>query len=60
VTVVVHASVNAGRVEMFGVEQNGTGVDVNRTFPGPAKNPRTLTVNIAMGFGDVEVQHAAA
>ncbi|MBV9870144.1 MAG: PspC domain-containing protein [Frankiaceae bacterium] len=60
VTVVVHASVSAGRIEMFGREQAGTSVEVDRTLPGPAvKHPKTLTVDIEMGFGNVEVEHAA-
>jgi hypothetical protein len=56
----VHATTSAGRVDVFGHEQDGTGVDVRQTTPGIGAHPRTVTLDLQMGYGDVEVRNAAA
>jgi phage shock protein PspC (stress-responsive transcriptional regulator) len=63
VPVNIHVSVSAGRILMFGVEQSGTSVETDRSIavpPLPHQNPTPLDITIDMGFGDVEVEHAAA
>jgi phage shock protein PspC (stress-responsive transcriptional regulator) len=64
-TVIVHAKASAGRIDVFGEEQDGTGVDVRRTVASAAKHPTTVTLDLDMGFGDIELRgpdvfHAAA
>jgi phage shock protein PspC (stress-responsive transcriptional regulator) len=56
----VNASVSAGQVDLLGNKQDGTGVEVHDTLPTSAARPSTLTLNLQMGFGNVEVRHAAA
>jgi hypothetical protein len=58
--VTVNASVSAGQVVLAGTKQDGTGVDVHDTLPTTAARPGTLTLDLAMGFGNVEVRRAAA
>jgi phage shock protein PspC (stress-responsive transcriptional regulator) len=56
----VNASVSAGQVELAGNKQDGTGVEVHDSLPTTAARPGTLTLDLQMGFGNVEVRRAAA
>jgi phage shock protein PspC (stress-responsive transcriptional regulator) len=56
----VHATSSAGRVEVFGHEQDGTGVEVRQSTRGIGAHPRTVTLDLQMGYGDVEVRSEAA
>jgi phage shock protein PspC (stress-responsive transcriptional regulator) len=58
--VVVDATVGAGRLYIFGHEQDGTGVKYFVTKPPTRPHDGTLTVDLRGGFGDLEVQDAAA
>jgi hypothetical protein len=53
----VHATTSAGRVEIFGHEQDGTGVDVQQTIRGKGTGPRVVTLDLQMGLGDIEVRN---
>jgi hypothetical protein len=59
-SVVLHAHASAGRILVFDHEQSGTSVDVEQNLASTAKRPTVVTLDIEMGFGNVEVQHAAA
>jgi phage shock protein PspC (stress-responsive transcriptional regulator) len=56
----VNASVSGGQVSLLGNKQDGTGVEVHDTLPTTAARPGTLTLDLQMGFGNVEVRRAAA
>jgi phage shock protein PspC (stress-responsive transcriptional regulator) len=56
----IHATTSAGRIEVFGHEQDGTSVDLHQSVPATSRDPRVVTLDLQMGFGDVEVRHAAA
>jgi hypothetical protein len=56
----VHATASAGRIEILGHEQDGTSVDVRQTINGSGTDPRLVTLDVQMGFGDVEVRNEAA
>jgi hypothetical protein len=45
---------------VFGNEKDGVGVDVRRTVTGSARPPVTVTLDLQVGYGEVEVRHAAA
>jgi hypothetical protein len=56
----IHAHTSAGRIEFFGREEDGTGVSLDDTHAGSASTARSVTLDLTMGFGDVEVRNAAA
>jgi phage shock protein PspC (stress-responsive transcriptional regulator) len=58
---VIHAHASAGRIEVFDHEDDGTSVDVRRDIA--AAKPATagtLTLDLQVGYGDLEVRDAAA
>jgi hypothetical protein len=57
-TVNLHASTGAGRIEVLGQDQNGTGVKVDRQLVGRGPVPTTINLNVQMGFGDIEISRA--
>lgn len=57
--VYVDAKVAAGRLYMFGHEQDGTGVKSSTTIQ-PKPHDDYLTLHLQAGFGDLEVRSAAA
>ncbi|HWA67862.1 MAG TPA: PspC domain-containing protein [Mycobacteriales bacterium] len=57
--VVVEAKVGAGRVYLFGHEQDGTGLD-EHVSASPTAHDGTLTLQLQDGFGDLEVRDALA
>lgn len=57
-TVNLRASTSAGRIEVLGREQSGTGVDVNRQLVGTGAAPTVIDLTLDMGFGDVEIHRS--
>jgi phage shock protein PspC (stress-responsive transcriptional regulator) len=60
-TVDVRARASAGHLQLLGAERNGTGLDEHQVLA-PASGPSsgTVTLDLRVGFGDVEVDRAAA
>jgi hypothetical protein len=58
--VVVDARVSVGRLDIFGREQNGTGVSTRQAVAATSPRAGTLTLHLQGGFGDVEVRDATA
>jgi phage shock protein PspC (stress-responsive transcriptional regulator) len=56
----VHARTGAGRVLLFGNQKEGVGLDVRTHLAGSAAPPVTVTLDLQVGYGEVEVRHAAA
>jgi phage shock protein PspC (stress-responsive transcriptional regulator) len=56
----VHARTGAGRVLLFGNEKDGVGLDLRTHLAGSAAPPVTVTLDLQVGYGEVEVRHAAA
>jgi phage shock protein PspC (stress-responsive transcriptional regulator) len=56
----VHARTGAGRVLLFGNQKDGVGLDVRTHIAGSAAPPVTVTLDLQVGYGEVEVRHAAA
>jgi phage shock protein PspC (stress-responsive transcriptional regulator) len=59
-SVSVHARTSAGRVLLFGHRQAGTGVDDRFSVISPRPAAGTLTLDLQVGFGDVEVRDASS
>jgi hypothetical protein len=58
--VILHAHVGAGHVVVLGREHNGLGVDVRKVVSGTRPAQGVITLNVSMGYGDVEVIDDAA
>jgi Cell wall-active antibiotics response 4TMS YvqF len=59
-SVSVHARTSAGRVLLFGHRQAGTGVDDRFSAISTRPAAGTLTLDLQVGFGDVEVRDASS
>jgi phage shock protein PspC (stress-responsive transcriptional regulator) len=56
----VDARTSAGRILMFGRESDGTGLHSASSASGTSSAAGTLTIDLQMGYGDVEVRDAPA
>ena len=56
----IHATASAGHVDILGDRQDGAGLDLRQAVASATRSPGVVTLNLQMGFGDVEVRHAAA
>jgi phage shock protein PspC (stress-responsive transcriptional regulator) len=54
------AHTGVGRIEALGHNTSGAGVMEQVNIAGSAAPPLTLTLNLQVGYGEVEVRHAAA
>lgn len=59
-SVSVDARTSAGRILFFGHEEDGTGLHYRSSVTSVKPAAGTLTLNLQMGFGDVEVRDAPA
>ena len=60
VRVVVHAEAGMGRVEVFGIEDEGVSPEVDATAPAPSSGGRTLELDVRVGMGEVDVTRYGA
>jgi phage shock protein PspC (stress-responsive transcriptional regulator) len=58
--VVLHAHAGAGQVVILGEEHNGTGVDVHEVVAGEKSAADPVNLDLSVGYGEMEVQDAAA
>jgi phage shock protein PspC (stress-responsive transcriptional regulator) len=56
VAVDVDAHAGAGDVTVFGIHDDGAGVDVDRFFPGSRAGAPVLELEADIGFGDLEIR----
>ena len=56
VAVDVDAHAGAGDVSVFGIQDDGAGVDVDQFFPGPTADAPVLELDADIGFGDLEIR----
>lgn len=56
---VVHAHSGAGQVVIFGDEHDGLGADYRHAYPGIGTTQDVLTLDVSVGYGQVEVVHEA-
>jgi phage shock protein PspC (stress-responsive transcriptional regulator) len=56
----VDARMSAGRVLLFGRQESGTGIHDKSTAAGTSPAAGTLTLDLQVGYGDVEVRDAPA
>ena len=58
VAVDVDAHAGAGDVSVFGINDDGAGVDVDQFFPGSTADAPVLELDADIGFGDLEIRRA--
>jgi phage shock protein PspC (stress-responsive transcriptional regulator) len=56
----VDARMSAGRVLLFGRQESGTGINDRSMVAGASPGAGTLTLDLQVGYGDVEVRDARA
>ncbi len=59
-SVIVHAHVGAGHVVVLGDQHDGLGLDVRQLVAGTRPGLGVITLNVSMGYGDIEVINDAA
>ena len=59
-SVSVDARMSAGRISLFGHEEDGTGLDNRWTVTRARPGAGTLTLDLQGGYGDMEVRYAPA
>jgi phage shock protein PspC (stress-responsive transcriptional regulator) len=56
----VHARVSAGDIELFGRDHNGTGLDTRENVAGATASAQPLSLDLQVGYGQIEVRHATS
>lgn len=56
----IRARTSAGEVLLFGHRHNGTGLDVRDSVAGTVPSTQPYTLDLQVGYGEIEVRHATS